>query len=135
MPLRTITIILNANHSKKCALLLRSLEAPTDAILREARNKFRVKGLSQVFLQGGASLEPDADLGEMTWVTDVWVGKGEPYSGPPSKPAQSGDSGEVRIIAEKSFVDDKAIKQLEQVATLPGVQIAVGMPDLHPGNR
>jgi release factor H-coupled RctB family protein len=135
MPSRTITVILNSNHTKKCALLLRSLQAPTDAILHEARNKFRIKGLSQIFLRGGAPLEPDADLGEMAWVTQVWVGKGEPYSGPPSRPAQSGGSGEVRIIAEKSFVDDKAIKQLEQVAELPGVQIAVGMPDLHPGNR
>jgi release factor H-coupled RctB family protein len=71
----------------------------------------------------------------MTWVTQVWVSKGEPYSGPPGRPAQFGGSGEVRIIAEKSFVDDQAIKQLEQVATLPGVHIAVGMPDLHPGNR
>jgi release factor H-coupled RctB family protein len=132
---RTITVILNSNHAKKCVLLLRSLEAPGDAILREAQNKFRAKGLSQIFLRGGAPLEPDADLGEMTWVQEVWVSKGESYSGPPARPAQSGGSGEVRIIAEKSFVDDQAIRQLEQVARLPGVQVAVGMPDLHPGNR
>jgi release factor H-coupled RctB family protein len=132
---RTITVILNSNHTKKCVILLRSLEGPTDAILQEARNKFRVKALSQVFLQGGATLEPGANLTEMPWVTCVWVGKGEPYSGPPAKPTQSGGSAQVRIIAEKSFVDDQAIKQLEQVAGLPGVQIAVGMPDLHPGNR
>lgn len=77
-------------------------------------------------------MEPDADLGEMTWVTSVWVGKGEPYSGPPEKPAQTGDA---RIIADKSYVDVKAIKQLELVGGLPGVRMAVGMPDLHPGNR
>jgi len=133
MPSRTITVILNSNHTKKFALLLRSLEAPSDNILREARNKFRIKPLSQIFLQGGGLLEPNADLGEST--TQVWVGKGEAYNGPPAHPVQSHGSGEVRIIAEKSFVDDKAIKQLEFAAGLPGVRIAVGMPDLHPGNR
>jgi release factor H-coupled RctB family protein len=102
-------------------------------MLREARNKFRIKGLSQIFLQGGLLLEPDVDLGELT--TQVWVGKGEPYSGPPANSNQFSASGEVRIIAEKSFVDDKAIKQLEFVGGLPGVRIVVGMPDLHPGNR
>ena len=133
MPSRTVTIILNSNHTNKCVLLLRSLEAPTEAILREARNKFRVKGLSQIYLQGGVPLGPDTDLNNMPWVTSVWVAKGEAYNGPPAK--QVSRRGEVRIIAEKSFVDDQAIKQLEQVAGLPGVQVAVGMPDLHPGNR
>lgn len=136
MPSRTITIILNSNQTKRSAFVLRSLDAsPGEAILREARNKFRLKGLSHVFLQGGALLQSDADISEMPWVTDVWVGKGESYAGPPANPSHSKGSGEVRIIAHKSFIDDKAIKQVQFVGGLLGVKVAVGMPDLHPGNR
>lgn len=133
MPSRTITVILNSNHTRKFALVLRSLETPTDNIIREAQNKFRSKGLSQIFLQGGLRLEPNVDLNES--ITQVWVGKGEPYNGPPTNPIQFGSSGEVQMIADKSFLDDKAIKQLESVGRLRGVRVVVGMPDLHPGSR
>lgn len=135
MPSRPLTVILNSNHTKKFTLLLRPQDppGPRNIILCDARNKFRIKGLCSVFLQGGSLLEDETDLGDL--VTQVWVSKGEPYSGPPANPYRSNDRGEVRIIAEKSFVDDKAVKQLESVAELPGVRLAVGMPDLHPGSR
>ena len=127
-----LTVILNANHTKRFALVLRDPETPKSTILREARNKFRIKALSHVFLQGGTPLEDDhSGLG----FTKVWISKGEPYSGPPSENRRSTGPAEVRVIAEKSYVDEKAVKQLEQVAELPGVRLAVGMPDLHPGNR
>jgi hypothetical protein len=129
----TLTVVLNSNHSKRFVCLLLSLQAPKEAILREARNKFRTKALSQVYIQGGAQLEEAVDLREGT--TTVWVSKGEPYSGPPSQNRRSDNPAEVRIIAEQSYVDKKAIKQLEQLADLPGVRLAVGMPDLHPGSR
>jgi release factor H-coupled RctB family protein len=127
-----LTIILNANHSKKFALVLQPSDSTKDTILREARNKFRVKTLSTVFLQGGTPLD-DATLGDLDKL--VWVSKGEPYNGPPADPSQSNNPAEVRIIVDKSFVDDQAIKQLKAVAGLPGVRLAVGMPDLHPGGR
>ena len=80
-------------------------------------------------------LQSDADPGKMPWVTEVWVGKGETYAGPPAMPSHPDGSEEARIIANKSFIDDKAIRQLRFVRGLPGVKVAVGMPDLHPGNR
>jgi release factor H-coupled RctB family protein len=126
---RTLTVILNSNNTKKFALLIRSIDAPKETILREARNKFRSKGLSQIFLQGGTLLDEHLPVS----VTQVWVGKGEVYSGPPAK--LSLIRGVARVIAEKSFIDDKAIIQLDSVSALPGVRLAVGMPDLHPGNR
>jgi release factor H-coupled RctB family protein len=132
MPAKTLTIILNSNQSKKFALLLQSPDSPKDSILREARNKFRIKGLFQVFLQGGTLLGEELPNS----VSSLWIGKGEPYNGPPQNKSRSnGNPGEIRIIADKSYVDEKAVKQLELVASLPGVQLAVGMPDLHPGNR
>lgn len=40
----------------------------------------------------------------------------------------------VRLIAsDKNWIEGNAVQQLEQTATLPGMQRAVGMPDLHAG--
>lgn len=39
------------------------------------------------------------------------------------------------FASTKSYVDDEAVNQLKKVANLPGVRLAVGMPDLHPGDR
>ncbi|EJD40593.1 release factor H-coupled R [Auricularia subglabra TFB-10046 SS5] len=131
---RALALTLNANHSKRSTILL-STDAPDvqSRILREARNKFRSKALSQVFLQGGLLLGPDDDL--PLGVSQVWVGKGEPYTGPPSPATSQGAKGEVRVLAREAYVDDGAVKQLDAVAAAPGVLHAVGMPDLHPGSR
>ncbi|KAJ7581248.1 release factor H-coupled R [Mycena floridula] len=138
MSWKPITVSLNSNNSKRFAFLpSNSLESTVialkEAILHESRNKFRLKGLSLVYLKGGQVLDeehsqliPDLD--------QVWVSKGEPYSGPAGA-GSSGAGGELRVIRGKSYIDSGAVKQLEQVSKLPGVQIAVGMPDLHPGNR
>ena len=85
MPSRALTVTLNFDQSRKFVLLLP--ESPEsrgklkERILRESKNKFRAKGVSSVFLQGGTTLEDDAELPELT--SQVWVGKGEPYAGPP----------------------------------------------------
>ncbi len=40
----------------------------------------------------------------------------------------------IRIIAsETSWIESKAVHQLETVARLDGIKLAVGLPDLHPG--
>ncbi|MEO1623204.1 MAG: RNA ligase RtcB family protein, partial [Cyanobacteria bacterium J06632_3] len=40
----------------------------------------------------------------------------------------------VRVIAsEKTWIEGNAVRQLQQTATLKGIQRAVGMPDLHAG--
>ncbi|TFK76287.1 release factor H-coupled R [Pluteus cervinus] len=134
MPSRAITVALNYDQSKKFALLPGQNQATLrEAILREARNKFRVKALSVVFLRGGTLFEENDSHADS--ITQVWVGKGEPYAGPPADITRSTNPGEVRVIRNKSFVDGAAVKQLEYVGGLIGVKLAVGMPDLHPGNR
>ena len=102
MPSRALTVILDFDHSRKFALLLPegadSLGALDlkERILREGRNKFRIKGLSSIYLQGGALLgNEDTDLSS---AVKVWVSRGEPYAGPP-KPIQSATAGTIRIIA------------------------------------
>jgi release factor H-coupled RctB family protein len=43
-------------------------------------------------------------------------------------------SAEVRVIASaESWIEGTAVQQLEKTATLPGMRLAVGLPDLHPG--
>ncbi|KAF8706751.1 tRNA-splicing ligase RtcB, partial [Rhizoctonia solani] len=137
---RPMTIILNANQSKRSIYLL-----PTDApsphalILSEARNKFRLKSLSRIYLKGGALFLPDQTL--CSDIRELWVSKGEPYVGKdapaPHVIGNNTAEGEVRVdvIAEESYVDSEAVKQLKAVAGLEGVIAAIGMPDLHPGNR
>jgi len=46
----------------------------------------------------------------------------------------SSNTKEVEIIAsKKNWIGGEAIKQLQNCADLPGIQISAGMPDLHPG--
>ncbi|MDH3349396.1 MAG: RNA ligase RtcB family protein [Desulfobulbaceae bacterium] len=43
-------------------------------------------------------------------------------------------SEKIRIIAsEQAWIEGEAVQQLENTAKLPGMQRAVGLPDLHPG--
>jgi len=52
-----------------------------------------------------------------------------PESTAPSTPPAS-----VRVIASsQSWVEGEAVRQLEAMARLPGMTLAVGLPDLHPG--
>ena len=41
---------------------------------------------------------------------------------------------QVRVIASaKNWIEGAAVQQLEKTAALPGMRLAVGLPDLHPG--
>ena len=43
-------------------------------------------------------------------------------------------SADVRLIAsETSWIEGDAVRQLNTTASLPGIEYAVGFPDLHPG--
>jgi release factor H-coupled RctB family protein len=45
----------------------------------------------------------------------------------------AGASAETIVLAKESFVDAQALKQLKWASALPGVVLAVGLPDLHVG--
>ncbi|HZI16181.1 MAG TPA: RNA ligase RtcB family protein [Myxococcus sp.] len=48
--------------------------------------------------------------------------------------APSAPPAHVRVIASpQSWVEGEAVRQLEAMARLPGMRLAVGLPDLHPG--
>ncbi len=102
MPSRAITVSLNYDQSKKFVFLPpgQGLQPPKEAILREARNKFRIKALSTVYIRGGTILCDDDTLPELSG--QIWVGKGEPYAGPPLDSTRADTPGEVRIIRYES---------------------------------
>jgi release factor H-coupled RctB family protein len=44
------------------------------------------------------------------------------------------EAAEVRLIASaRNWIEGAAVQQLEKTASLPGMRLAVGLPDLHPG--
>jgi release factor H-coupled RctB family protein len=44
------------------------------------------------------------------------------------------ETAEVRLIAStQNWIEGAAVQQLERTASLPGMRLAVGLPDLHPG--
>ncbi|NRD68746.1 RtcB family protein, partial [Corallococcus exiguus] len=48
--------------------------------------------------------------------------------------SETSTAATVRIIASpQSWVEGEAVRQLEAVSRLPGMRLAVGLPDLHPG--
>ncbi len=48
--------------------------------------------------------------------------------------SSSAPPAHVRVIASpQSWVEGEAVRQLEAMARLPGMRLAVGLPDLHPG--
>jgi release factor H-coupled RctB family protein len=52
--------------------------------------------------------------------------------GAPCSPGIS--RGEVRVLAsQNTWIEGSAVAQLEKTAELPGMKLAVGLPDLHPG--
>src|SRR5215510_7730833 len=50
-----------------------------------------------------------------------------------SLPAVDGRAPIHAFYSTRSWIEGNATKQLEDVASLPGVQAVAGMPDLHPG--
>lgn len=145
MPNRRITIILNSNQSKRITVLIPlpgGQDDPynvRDHILAQARNKFRIKELNIIYQWGGEIVYDGDTLSEK--IDEVLVSKGEAYIGPPTKHTRTdGKAGEVHVLASQSFVHEdvsglaethfalqsltlyQAIKQLESVAALEGVQ-------------
>ncbi len=44
------------------------------------------------------------------------------------------DDGRIRLLASrKNWIEGEAVSQLRKTAALPGMRLAVGLPDLHPG--
>ncbi|RPB03311.1 release factor H-coupled R [Choiromyces venosus 120613-1] len=145
MPSIRILLKLNSNQSVAAPHLLPQTIDPRAQILSCAKSKFRIKA-TRIFLPGGEELLTPGAVQEVirlcrernTVGPTFLLSAGEPYVGalrPPSPAQAENRACEVHIIAGDSYIDPKAIAQLEAAAKLPGMVRAVGLPDLHPGGK
>ena len=156
MPATRVTVASNAKQSQKAPLLIPSSTSfdPTSPVsarslvIKTAQSKLRLKKASRIFVSGGKELTTENDW-KAALKDDVWllVSAGEDYVGsrndekldPRNGNAPAAETNAdcpIEILAEKAFIDDLSIKQLETTArTLPGIIHAVAQPDLHPGTK
>ncbi|KAF1953332.1 hypothetical protein CC80DRAFT_537559 [Byssothecium circinans] len=144
MPATRVTIAINSNQSIRAPLLIPEKVAlnPRDVIFKAAKAKLRLKRPVRIFLGGAGdelAYEADWKLHLRNDATLV-ISQGEEYIGLMRDAEEDCDDVDpecpVVILAEKAYVDETSIKQLETTArTLPGIIHAVGQPDLHPGSK
>ncbi|CAF9910883.1 MAG: hypothetical protein HETSPECPRED_010220 [Heterodermia speciosa] len=156
MPSIRVTLASNAKQSQKAPLIIPSSTSYDPAspvssrslVIKAAQSKLRLKKPSRVFIAGGkeliseedwkAALKDDVVL--LISAAEDYVGSRNDEStntayGKESSAETNGDCP-IEILAEKAFIDDLSIKQLETTAcTLPGIIHAVAQPDLHPGTK
>jgi release factor H-coupled RctB family protein len=136
MPSIRLTLVCNAKQTQRSGVVL-SLVPDTahTTILSTARNKLRLKKPARIFLPGGTELQDSPSfLDHVQNGTLLLISCGEDYVGTVADPATSTPSP-YHILANHTYVEPDAIKQLHATASLPGIVYAAGMPDLHPGNR
>lgn len=133
MPSIRIEIILNSNQKQKTLLLYDVNAKDFFAVVeKHAKNKLRVKSVKRIFDKNGRELDKDFRPQEnmIIYVSAT----GEDFIGKVEATDEAKTKASWSLIAEKAFVEDEAVKQLERtVNCLKGMIKACGMPDLHPG--
>ncbi|KAJ3031565.1 UNVERIFIED_CONTAM: hypothetical protein HDU68_002663 [Siphonaria sp. JEL0065] len=133
-----ITLASNAKRTIKTVIIFKASSAESDRkqLFDIAKNKLRVKKPQRLFLSDGRELLGDDFISLLHTDCTVLVSCGEEFVGivresqvMETKPAN------VFLMADKSFVDTEALKQLDRTATLPGMLSVCGYPDLCPGLR
>lgn len=135
-----LTLVRNARHTDSCLVLLKGDDESGNLlkqIRQAAANKMRIRPFKvRIFDKSGKELltEEDASTSVVNRAT-LFVSSGEPCvikTAPATGTRKTADAKLV-VIANESLVDATAIEQLNYVANLPGVVLAVGLPDLHAG--
>lgn len=155
MPPTRVTVASNAKQSQKAPLIIpssTSLDPSSSSscrslVTKTAQSKLRLKKASRIFVAGGMELTSEEDW-RAALKDDVvlLVSTGEDYVGSRNDENTAPDGNQpsaeanpdcpIEILAEKAFIDDLSLKQLETTArTLPGIIHAVAQPDLHPGTK
>jgi len=129
----------NQQDAKGCLLDVTAEDLGWTALWTLAANKLKMKKASRAFLRGGAELAVGSDaLRRLANDTTLIVSPGDDYSGhvvPSSATTHSNTAGSgiYRVVASKTRVEDDAVTQLKRVSEWENVVVAVGLPDLHPG--
>lgn len=103
------------------------LDLATDDLYRAFQNKFRCKRPAALFTHHGDSVSDTRLLGQPSDLT-VHSQRPEVTTTPPN-------CQDVRHLFKVSEVEPQAVHQLKVTSVLPGVEVVVAMPDLHPGNQ
>ncbi|KAL1922820.1 uncharacterized protein VTP21DRAFT_9196 [Calcarisporiella thermophila] len=151
-----LTLVSNCNQTIRTVVIVESPDPLDDdqnvsviqfhtKILELAKRKFRLKKPTRIFESTGKELFDTMDRNAYTeGLHDdcvLLISCGENFIGP-SKTASTSTTHapnlsqpvDLRILAKEVEIDPVALQQLESTAQLPGVRLALGMPDLHPGN-
>ena len=155
MPSIRVTVASNAKQSQKAPLIIPastphnplSPSSSRTLVIKTAQSKLRLKKANRIFVAGGKELTTEEDW-KAALKDDVvlLVSTGEDYVGTRNDESTAADGHQpstqanpdcpIEILANKAFIDDLSIKQLETTArTLPGIIHAVAQPDLHPGTK
>ncbi|KAI9032177.1 tRNA-splicing ligase [Hyaloraphidium curvatum] len=133
-----LTLVNNARQTERCVVLLKNAGSGVSLadVKDSAKKKLRVKA-TRLFNKEGRELQADGDLASLQNDAVVLVSAGEDFVGRRAVPVEDAvppTVATVTLVAKHSFVHEQAVAQLNQTSLLPGVVLAAGMPDLHPGN-
>lgn len=103
------------------------LELATVDVHKVFSNKFKRRRRSVCFTDDGRAVTDARLLGAPTEITL--------HLDSPDQVSRPRAPAEIRRVFAESVVEPQALQQLEAVARLPGVDVAVALPDLHPGNQ
>lgn len=145
MPNLRLTVV-QSGVGRTSPLLFDPAKSTFAQLLTLSGQRLKMKA-KRAFLSTGTELSADNYQSLLENDAKVMLTKGEGYESHLTKrdgesdtkvePATSSASVQppvVRVLAVKSWLDADATKQLENTAkSLPGIRLAVGMPDLHPG--
>ncbi|KAJ3271104.1 hypothetical protein HDV01_007041 [Terramyces sp. JEL0728] len=130
--MKRVILAINANQKKQSVVLIDS----NPDLKMMAKNKLSFSKAKRIFVQRDGQVLETADYSIIEQDDLVLVSGGEDYIGKATLISQFEKQGsKVRVICDRAGVEDLALKQLEAVSKLPGLNYAVGMPDLHAGNQ
>lgn len=133
--------MLNSKQSQKATFLLSTTPQTEDIrshILTLAKQKLRAKRPTRIFLPGGQEVLDSEELSKNLSAAELTllISSGESYVGNVHDPVQANTlQAQVKVICSPEDLDPLAVTQLKHAASLPGIVQAVGLPDLHPGQR
>ena len=134
-----VTVAVNGNQTTRSVGIVQSWED----VMALAGNKLRLRRPSRLFTSSGHEITRESFSAALSADALLIVSRGEDYVGKLVErdpgllaAAETQRVCQVRpiIVAAPDSVEDDAVAQLNlAAATLSGVRLAVGMPDLHPG--
>ncbi|KAE8212793.1 hypothetical protein CF327_g3609 [Tilletia walkeri] len=144
MPSIRATVVSNIQQNRRTVAIFPSSPVPKAAIYKLAKQRLGVKQPYRIFNGNGRELTPrdGSDSVEVVNGMTILVSTNIDFIGASnlSEDANSSSTStpqrtpaEMILITNETAIDDEARAQLRHSATLPGMRLVAGMPDLHAG--